>query len=67
MTDSARPTCDVCGRPVSRFVVLSDEFMGRTRFTVECHGEREVVDVHDDEMRNIHLGRAFTRRKALPA
>lgn len=64
------PICDKCGRPVQHFSESRDDFMQRTRFTVRCHGERETVDVHDDELPKGGIdgvGRAFVQPKLLLA
>lgn len=66
----ARPTCDVCDKPVEQMVEVYDDFCRRLVLVARCHGESERVDIEEVILReptNIQFGRAFVRPKLLEA
>ena len=65
----ARPTCDLCGRPVERFDETYDDFTARVRYRAWCHGETEYVDVNEEVLRSgvaMTFARAFVGPRSLP-
>ena len=65
------PRCGRCLREVERLVEYYDEFCQRLVFVAVCHGERERVDIHVDELEsgtiNLSAGVAFRAPPQLPA
>lgn len=57
-----RPVCARCHRLVDRMVVERQEFVGKVKFIVHCHGHVQSVRVDESEAGSIQMGTAFDGR-----
>jgi len=61
--------CSRCGKPVDRITEERSDFLGWTRITVECHGERQTEQIDHRYLEQgiaLAFGKAFTQHAALP-